>query len=108
MSLILAASGRSLSLVAFGLPTAIVAALFVFADRRSPLIGAAVASVAYLRWAAGAASLTTSDVASALAYAFVSLHGVLAAAIGGFAMWIADVALRNGGMRGSPSAAPYR
>lgn len=105
---ILAASAHSVALTLFGAPTAVVAALFVFADRRSPLIGATMAAIAYLRWAGAAASLTTTDVTSALGYAFVSLHGVLAAAMGGFAMWIADVVLRNGPVRGSSSIAPYR
>jgi hypothetical protein len=101
-------SDDAVAVALFSIPTAMVAALFAFADRRLPLIGAALSSVGYLTWVGSVAELTGTT-EGALAYLFVSLHGVPVAVLGGCAVWFVDVLIRDAFERaGQPSHAPYR
>ena len=100
-----------LPLAVFGIPTAVVVALFGLADRRAPLFGATAAALAYPTWAAATvdiAGTVASDAQGALAYLFVPMYGVPAAAIGGFVAWLGDVMLRQSPQQSSGPAGPYR
>lgn len=106
-------AGAAVPFALSSIPTAVVVGSFALADRRSPLVGAAAASLGYLTWIASKASLasaTAMDATDALAYLFVCLQGVPVAVLGAAAFWLADALIRDALARTTKAAVqvPYR
>ena len=80
-----------------GAPTGVVIAKFAGLDRRSPLVAAAFAAVAFLTYVAidNITASVNSDAQGALVYLFVPLYSFPAALVGGFAAWGLDVLARR-------------
>ena len=82
----------------FGLPTYLVVALFALPNRRSPLIGATVAVVllaAVINVKFDLAKDAASDAQGAIAYMFILVLGLPAAAIGGLVTWLGAAVLNR-------------